>query len=96
MFGRIGDALPRFRSYQALFPSHEALLIALSKVYLDIIRFSIDAKNLFLRAHKSPGEYRSKGRFLNYSGQLLWQASEKTRSYAKRHRRKRKLSGVLF
>jgi hypothetical protein len=53
MFTRIGDVLPRFQLYEALFPSHERLVQALSVVYLDILIFCIDAKAVFRKA-KSP------------------------------------------
>jgi hypothetical protein len=53
MFARIGDALPRFRAYEMLFPNHEGLRQALCNAYLNILTFCIDAKSIFLRARKS-------------------------------------------
>jgi hypothetical protein len=55
MFVRIGDVLPRFRGYEALFQSYEAFRQALSKAYLTIIEFCVDARSLFVNARKSPG-----------------------------------------
>ncbi|KAH8154666.1 uncharacterized protein LAJ45_01195 [Morchella importuna] len=47
MLERIGDVIPRFKAYERLFPNHEQLLYSLSVVYLDIINFCVDAKNVF-------------------------------------------------
>jgi hypothetical protein len=57
MFVRIGDVLPRFRGYEMLFPSYEVLRQALSKAYLTIIEFCVDAKSVFYTARKSSGTY---------------------------------------
>ncbi|RDI76391.1 hypothetical protein Vi05172_g13629 [Venturia inaequalis] len=53
MFSRISDVLPRFRIYEQLFPDHERPLSALTKSYLDIIIFCVDAKELFGKARRS-------------------------------------------
>lgn len=53
MFAQIGRVLPRLRMYEHLFLEHEPLLLALSDAYLDIIRFCIDAKKVFLKAKKT-------------------------------------------
>ena len=54
MFARIGDVLPRFRDYERLFPDHERLLQALSIVYVDIMKFCVEAKAVFRQAkHRS-------------------------------------------
>jgi len=53
MLARIGDVLPRFRVYEALFPNHDRLRQALSDAYLDIIRFCTDVKSIFAKASKS-------------------------------------------
>jgi hypothetical protein len=53
MFRQIGDALPRLRVYEKLFPNHERLLAILADVYLDIIIFCVDAKALFGKAKRS-------------------------------------------
>ena len=52
MLARIGDILPRFRVYEALFSSHERLVQALSASYLGILKFSVDAKAVFRRGKK--------------------------------------------
>jgi hypothetical protein len=57
MFVRIGDVLPRFRGYEDLFPGYEVLRQALSKAYLTIIEFCMDAKSVFVDARKSSGTY---------------------------------------
>ena len=49
MFARIGDVLPRFRTYERLFSNHESLIQALSMAYLDIITFCTNAKAVFRR-----------------------------------------------
>ena len=53
MLAQIGDVLPRFRIYERLFKNHERLLVALSAGYLDILRFCIASKDLFVKARKS-------------------------------------------
>jgi hypothetical protein len=57
MFVRIGDVLPRFWGYEMLFPRYEALRQALSKAYLTIIEFCVDARSIFVDARKSSGTY---------------------------------------
>ncbi|KAM0798419.1 hypothetical protein BDR22DRAFT_808989 [Usnea florida] len=47
MFTRIGDVLPRFKTYERLFPKHDQLIEALAKAYLDILKFCSDAKAVF-------------------------------------------------
>ena len=53
MFARIGDVLPRFRTYERLFSDHERLIQALSMAYLDIITFCTNAKAVFRRGQRS-------------------------------------------
>ena len=53
MLSRIGDILPRFRTYLRLFPTHERLRQALCNVYLDVMEFCTDAKSTFIKARKS-------------------------------------------
>ena len=53
MFARIGDVLPRFRTYERLFSNHETLIQALSMAYLDIITFCTNAKAVFRRGQRS-------------------------------------------
>ncbi|KAF1953763.1 hypothetical protein CC80DRAFT_419155 [Byssothecium circinans] len=53
MLAHIGDAIPRFRIYQALFGRHERLLSALTDAYLDVLRFCTRTKDFFKRAKKS-------------------------------------------
>jgi hypothetical protein len=48
MFERIGDVLPRFRSYQALFPTHPQLLRYLTDAYWEIVKFSYAASQVFI------------------------------------------------
>ncbi|KAL9118913.1 MAG: hypothetical protein Q9187_004535 [Circinaria calcarea] len=52
MFVRIGDVLPQFRVYEKLFASHERLVQALSKVYVDILEFCTDAKAVFRKGKR--------------------------------------------
>ncbi|KAH8707014.1 hypothetical protein GQ44DRAFT_818027 [Phaeosphaeriaceae sp. PMI808] len=53
MFAQIGDLLPRFHIYQALFTNHERLLVALSVAYLDVLRFCVRTKDFFKRTKQS-------------------------------------------
>ena len=55
MFERIKDILPQFSAYIKLFPNDEKLRHAISEVYLDIIRFCTDAKNVFQKAKEKGG-----------------------------------------
>jgi hypothetical protein len=57
MLAQIGDVLPRFRIYERLFKNHERLLVALSAVYLDVLRFCIASKDLFVKARRSKSKY---------------------------------------
>jgi hypothetical protein len=57
MLSQIGDVLPRFRIYETLFKNHERLLVALSAVYLDVLRFCIASKDLFVKARKSKSRW---------------------------------------
>ena len=59
MYEHIGDSLPRFRVYEALFPRHEQLLAVLANAYLDIIRFSHEACKVFARPSKGTSITRS-------------------------------------
>ena len=52
MFTRIGDVLPRFKTYERLFSNHDQLIEALSKAYLDILKFCSDAKAVFRRGQR--------------------------------------------
>jgi hypothetical protein len=70
MFSRIGDVLPRFRVYERLFPEHERLLAALTKSYLDIIIFCVDAKDIFGRAKRSSVTWA-------VAGKVIWGNFEK-------------------
>jgi len=53
MFKTIGDVLPRFRTYEKLFGTHERLTQELSVAYLIILKFCTKAKAVFRKA-KSP------------------------------------------
>ena len=53
MFARIGDVLPRFKTYERLFSNHQTLIQALSMAYLDIITFCTTAKAVFRRGQRS-------------------------------------------
>lgn len=57
MLERIGDVILRFKSYERLFPTHESLIHSLSLVYLDVLEFCIQAKNLFQKAKKHKCEF---------------------------------------
>ncbi|OMP82771.1 Vegetative incompatibility protein HET-E-1 [Diplodia seriata] len=48
MLTDIGYALPHFRDYERLFPSHERLLVAISEAYLMVIYFCTDIKELLI------------------------------------------------
>lgn len=52
MLNRISDLLPRLRIYETLFPTHERLVQSLSKIYVDVLQFCFDAKNVFRRAKR--------------------------------------------
>ena len=56
MFARLGDGLPRFKTYERLFPNHRALIQKLSDVYLEIILFCISAKAVFRHAKRASSE----------------------------------------
>ena len=60
MLAQIGDVLPRFRIYERLFKNHERLLVALSTVYHDVLRFCIASKDLFVKARKSKSRWSVK------------------------------------
>jgi hypothetical protein len=64
MLAQIGDILPRFRVYERLFKNHERLLVALSAIYLDVLRFCVASKDLFVKARRS----RSK----QLTGKIAW------------------------
>ncbi|KAF2825246.1 hypothetical protein CC86DRAFT_407469 [Ophiobolus disseminans] len=53
MLAQIGDVLPRFRIYGSIYRDHERLLVALSKGYLDILKFCVHVKEFFLNAKRS-------------------------------------------
>lgn len=53
MLAQVGDVLPRFRIYQALFSDHERLLVALSNAFLDLLKFCTTTKDFFLKGKKS-------------------------------------------
>ena len=53
MFARIGDVLPRFRTYERLFSNYDRLVEALSVAYLDIMTFCSNAKAVFRRGQRS-------------------------------------------
>ena len=50
MLERVGDALPRYETYEELFASHEPLQEALSAVYLEILLFFAHAKKVFSKS----------------------------------------------
>lgn len=53
MFRHIGDVLPRCQVYYSLFSDHASLLQAISRAYLDVIYFCVDAKTTFRKLKKS-------------------------------------------
>ena len=53
MLAQIGDPIPRYRIYEALYKKHERLVSALSWVYLDVMRFCVATKDFFAKARKS-------------------------------------------
>lgn len=53
MLVQIGDVVPRFQIYERLYRNHERLLVALSKVYFDILLFCTRTKDFFLNAKQS-------------------------------------------
>ena len=60
MLARIGEALPRCQMYERLFATHEKVLAALSNVYVDVLNFCVEAKDVFLAApRESAREYIS-------------------------------------
>lgn len=56
MFEHIGDVLPRFETYEALFSSNPWLMQSLSNVYLNILEFCTSVKTAFKKERKS-GSY---------------------------------------
>ena len=53
MFIRIGEVLPQLHVYEALFPQHERLLLALSAIYCDLIVFCYEAKKVLRKPKRS-------------------------------------------
>jgi len=47
MLERIGDVLPRFDLYIQMFPTHQNLVVGVSRIYADIIQFCVKAKRIF-------------------------------------------------
>jgi hypothetical protein len=47
MLERIGDVLPRFDLYIQMFPTHQNLVVGVSRIYADIIQFCVKAKRVF-------------------------------------------------
>lgn len=54
---QIGDVLPRLHIYEVLFKNHEQVLVALAKVYLDLLQFCVATKNFFARQKRSKSGY---------------------------------------
>lgn len=82
MFAQIGDALPRFREYEMLFPGHERLRQALCNAYLIILEFCIDAKSVFVDARKKPiGRVTFKGVWKTFTKDFDRTYLAKFRSY---------------
>jgi hypothetical protein len=71
IFAQIGDALPRYRIYERLFPDHERLLAALTNAYLDIIVSCIEAKEVFGKARQSQVTWA-------VVGKVLWKSFERS------------------
>ena len=75
MFSSIGDILPRFRIFERLFPNHELLTQALSKVYVDIISFCTEAKRVFRDGQRSTSKSCNESCqeiiYINSLGQVL-------------------------
>lgn len=69
MFARIGDVIPRFKTYERLFSIHERLVDALSIAYLDIITFYTNAKAVF-----RPGEPASSRSSEANESSALWRS----------------------
>ena len=63
MFSRIGDVLPRCRDYERLFPSFERLKLAIADLYLDILKFCIEAKAVFRKTKNPSGKLNANGFF---------------------------------
>lgn len=53
MFKQISDTLPSFEAYEKLFASHAYIRYSLSLAYLDVLRFCIAAKDIFVGVRKS-------------------------------------------
>ncbi|CAD6575359.1 MAG: hypothetical protein ASARMPREDX12_007236 [Alectoria sarmentosa] len=91
MFARIGDILPRFRTYERLFSNHERLIQALSVAYLDIIVFCTDAKAVFRRGKSKTT--------LKVTFKLLWkpfelQFGERLRAFRQHQKNVEKEAGL--
>jgi len=48
MLEQIGDSLPRLQTYSTLFPTNCGLQEGLYKIYVEILRFSIEARRVFI------------------------------------------------
>ena len=53
MLTQIGDVLPRFEIFERLFGRHELVVEALSDVYVDIVTFCADTKEVFRKGKRS-------------------------------------------
>ncbi|KAH6629410.1 hypothetical protein C7974DRAFT_185964 [Boeremia exigua] len=53
MLSEIGEELPRYCVLQKVYSNHEALLVAISSVYLEVLQFCVATKEFFLRARRS-------------------------------------------
>jgi hypothetical protein len=48
MLERIGDVLPRFDLYISLFPNHRPLVDGVVRIYGDVIKFCLAARDVFM------------------------------------------------
>lgn len=53
MFSKVGEILPRCRDYEKIFTTHRRLHLAITDLYLDILKFCTQIKAVFRKA-KSP------------------------------------------
>ena len=57
MFERIGDVIPRFQAYEAIFSSSPRLMQSLSDAYLDVAKFCTSVKTAFQKARKTGSSF---------------------------------------
>ena len=55
MLSKIGEILPRCRDYEKLFAHHKRMHLAITDLYLDVLKFCTEVKAVFRKAKSSSG-----------------------------------------